>query len=268
MDLRAKAERLRALHRGPAILRLPNVWDAAGARIVEKAGFPAAATTSAGIAFALGYPDGERIPRDEMLGQVRRIARVLSIPLTADLEAGYEDIEETAAGLVAAGAVGLNLEDAKDGALVDIPVAVEKIRAVRSAGGRLGVPIVINAHCDIYLLQAGDPSTRFSRTVERLEAYKAAGADCLFVPLVEDEETIARLVQTLRFPVNILATAGAPPAGRLQELGVARVSLGSGPMRAALGLMRRIAEELRDQGTYAAMLDGAIPYREVNELLG
>ena len=256
MNQTEKAALLRQLHQGPSILRLANVWDAASARIVEQAGFPAVATGSAGVAFSLGYPDGEAIPLDEMLGQVRRIVRVVSVPVTADLEAGYDDIEKTAAGLVDAGAVGLNLEDSKGGALVDLPIQIAKIQTLRRTG------VVINARTDIYVI--GDPATRFERTVERLLAYRDAGADCLFAPGVRDEETIARLVAALQFPLNILAGPGTPPVTRLQELGVRRVSLGSGPMRATLGLMRRIAEEFRDSGTYTQMLDGTIPYAEVN----
>ncbi|HUI56349.1 MAG TPA: isocitrate lyase/phosphoenolpyruvate mutase family protein [Bryobacteraceae bacterium] len=261
-----KAEFFRHLHRNPPILRLANVWDAASARIVEEAGLPAVATGSAGVAFSLGYPDGERIPLEEMLGQVRRIARVVSVPVTADLEAGYDDIEKTAAGLVDAGAVGLNLEDSKAGALVDLPLQMGKIQAVRRAGERLNVPIVINARTDIFLHQIGDPDTRFDRAVERLLAYRDAGADCLFAPGVRDEETIGHLVGALQFPTNILATAGSPSVGRLQDLGVARVSLGSGPMRATMGLMRRIVTEFRDSGTYTRMLDGTIPSADANRL--
>jgi 2-methylisocitrate lyase-like PEP mutase family enzyme len=262
-----KAALLRQLHYGPPILRLCNVWDAASARIVEQAGFPAVATSSAGVAFSLGYPDLEAIPPAEMLAQVRRVTRAVAVPVTADLEAGYEDIERTAAGLVEAGAVGLNLEDFQNGKLVDLAAQIEKIRAVRRVGERLGVPIAINARTDIYLAELGDAGTRFERTVERLLAFQGAGADCVFVPGVRDEETIARLVNALRVPLNILAGAGSPTAERLQELGVARVSLGSGPMRATLGLTRRIAEELRDSGAYNRMLDSPVSYPEANELM-
>ena len=266
MTLPEKAARLRQLHHGPPILRLANVWDAAGARLVERAGFPVVATSSAGVAFALGYPDGEGVPLEEMLAVVRRIARVVPLPITADLMAGYDSIEKTIEGLVAAGGVGLNVEDFQNGALVELRAQESKIRTIRRTGERLGVPVVINARCDVFLEQIGDAATRFDRTVERLAAYKDAGADCLFVPGVRDEPTIARLVQALRFPLNVLAGPGTPPIARLQKLGVARVSLGSGPMRATLGLMRAIAEELRDAGTYARMLDGAIPYRDANDL--
>jgi 2-methylisocitrate lyase-like PEP mutase family enzyme len=261
-----KAELFRRLHQGPPILRICNVWDAASARIVEQAGFPAIATGSAGVAFALGYPDGEAIPPEEMLGQVRRIARVVSVPVSADLEAGYQNVERTAEGLVEAGAVGLNLEDFQDGELLDIPAQAAKIRAVRKVGERVGVPIVINARTEIYLAEIGEEGTRLERSVERLRVYRDEGADCLFVPGVRDEETIARLVDAVKFPLNILASAGSPDVGRLEALGVARVSVGSGPMRATLGLMRRIAEEFRDPGSYAAMLEGAVPYSEANEL--
>lgn len=262
-----KAVLLRQLHRGPSILRIANVWDGASARIVERAGFPVVATGSAGVAFSLGYPDNEQLPLNEMLGHVRRIARVVSVPVTADLMAGYDDIEKTAAGLVQAGGVGMNLEDFQNGGLLEVPVQLDKIRSVRRIGERLGVPIVINARCDIYLEQIGDEATRFERTVERALAYKEGGADCLFVPGVRDEGTIRRLVDALRFPLNVLAGPGTPPVARLEQLGVARVSLGSGPMRATLGLMRSIAEEFRNSGTYARMLENPISYRDANDLL-
>jgi 2-methylisocitrate lyase-like PEP mutase family enzyme len=268
MNPREKALELHRLHQGPPILCLANVWDAASARIVESAGFPAIGTSSAGIAFSLGYADGERIPRAEMLAAVRRIAGAVAAPVTADLEAGYEDVEVTAAGLMEAGAVGLNLEDIQGGGLVDLPAQLEKIRTVRRAGERAGVPIVINARTDIYLEQIGEEATCFSRAVERLAAYRDVGADCLFIPGVRDEPTISRLVEALHFPLNILAGAGTPSARRLQDLGVARVSLGSGPMRATMALTRRIAEELRDHGAWSEMLERTIPYAEANQLMG
>ncbi len=267
MNQREKAALLRRLHYGPSILRLCNVWDAASARIVEQAGFPAAATSSAGVAYALGYPDGEAIPLGEMLAQVQRIARAVSIPVTADLEAGYEDIERTAAGLVQAGAAGLNLEDFHHGKLVDLAAQIDKIRAVRRFGEREGVPIVINARTDVYARRIADAKTLWEGCMDRLLAFKDAGADCVFVPGVTDEQTIGRMVSALQFPLNILPSAGSPTVGRLQELGVARVSLGSGPMRAAMGLMRRIAEQFRDSGTYSLMLESPFSYADANQLM-
>lgn len=268
----AKATLLRHLHQGPPILVLPNAWDAASARVFELAGFPAVATTSAGIAASLGYPDGQRISRDEMLQMVRRIVEAVSVPVTADLEAGYgetaADMAATVRALLATGAVGLNLEDARaDGTLYEIPAQVAKIRAVCEAGQAAGVPLVTNARTDVYLAGIGEPSTRFEHAVRRLSAYREAGADCLFVPGVRDAETIGRLVQALGGPVNILATAGAPAVPELATLGVARVSVGSGPMRACLGLVQRIARELRQTGTYGSFTEGALPYAEVNRML-
>jgi len=277
MDIRAqfqKAEQLRKLHGGPRILVLPNAWDVASACIIEELGFPAVATTSAGIAAALGYPDGQHISRDEMLDMVRRIANAVRIPVTADVEAGYgatlEEMAETAKAVVATGAVGMNLEDVTGGeqrSHVDLALQVKKIETTREVAASLGVPLVLNARTDIYLLPIGPSETRFERTVERLRAYRQAGADCLFAPGLRDAETIAKLVKALEAPANILITAGAPSVPELEKMGVARVSTGSGVMRASLGLVRRVGKELLEAGTYSALLEGAVPLAEVNQML-
>jgi 2-methylisocitrate lyase-like PEP mutase family enzyme len=270
---KAKAHAFRAMHRGPKVLLLPNVWDVASARIVEDAGFGALATTSAGIAFSLGYPDGEKIPREEMLARIGRIARAVRVPVTADVEAGYggrpEDAAQTARGVIEAGAVGMNLEDGTDDParpLIDLSLAVEKIQAVREAALRTGVLLVLNARTDVYLLQVGPPEKRYDETVKRLATFRDAGADCVFVPGLKDAETIRRLVSDLRCPVNILAGPGSPSVPDLEKLGVARVSLGSAPMRATLGLVRRMAEELKTSGTYKS-LEGAPAHAEMNRML-
>ncbi len=269
----ANANAFRAMHRGPKILVLPNAWDVASSRIFEEAGMAAIATSSAGIAFSLGYPDGQKISRDEMLAAVARITAKVKIPVTADVEAGYgdrpEDAALTASRVIEAGAVGLNLEDAtgdREHPLCALSLQLEKIVAVREAAQRAGVPLVLNARTDVYLLEVGKPITRFGETIRRLAAFRDAGVDCLFTPGLRDPETIGQLVQELRFPVNILAGPGSPSIPDLQKLGVARVSLGSSPMRAALGLARRIAEELQTSGTYR-MLDGAPSHAEVNRML-
>jgi 2-methylisocitrate lyase-like PEP mutase family enzyme len=265
----AKAEKLRRLHHGPKILVLPNAWDAASARIFEDAGFPAIATTSAGVAFSLGYPDGQFIPHDEMLAAVKKIASSVRVPLTADLEAGYDDIAKTAMSAIEGGAVGLNIEDmdyAGDGRLISTAQQVEKIRTVRRVGDSLGVRLVINARTDQYLAEIGEPSTRFERACERLHAYIEAGADCVFAPGVTDDATIARLVAELKFPLNVLAQPPSPSVPRLQDLGVARVSIGAGIMRATMGLTQRAAKELRESGTYGAMFEGAISWDAANRL--
>ncbi len=278
MDARVQAERaeqFRKLHRGPRILVLPNAWDVASARILEELGYPAIATTSAGIAFSLGYPDGQRVSREQMLEVVARIARAVRVPVTADMEAGYgitaKDMSETAKALIAAGAIGLNLEDVTgedESSQVEVALQVEKIRAIRETALSAGVPLVLNTRTDIYLMPIGPAETSFDRTVERLRAYRQAGADCLFAPGVQDRETIAKLVRALEAPLNILVSPGCPSLRELEKLGVARASTGSSAMRATLGLLRRIGKELMEAGTYSSLQDGAIPFSEVNQIMG
>ncbi|MGA9042554.1 MAG: isocitrate lyase/phosphoenolpyruvate mutase family protein [Terriglobales bacterium] len=271
---KTKAATFRSIHAGPRILLLPNAWDVISARLFEEAGFGAIATTSAGIAFTLGYPDGQRISRTEMLLVIARIAAAVKVPVTADVEAGYgerpEDAAQTAREVIEAGAVGMNLEDAtnnREHPLVDLSLQLEKIRAVQEATKQAGVPIVLNARTDAYLLQVGAPEARYDLALQRLSAFRDAGADCLFLPGVSDAETIGRMVADLKFPINILAGPGSPPVPALEKLGVARVSLGSSLIRATLGLVRRMAEELRTTGTYRTLEDAA-PHANVNRMLG
>ena len=266
-----KAQRLRALHQPPPILVLPNVWDAASARLVEAAGFPALATTSAGVAAARGYPDGG-IPPAEMLAAVRSITACVRVPVTADLEDAYagseKDLGRFVDDIVASGAVGLNIEDIRRGAaeLTPIDAQAARIRALRSAATRAGVGLVINARTDIFLLGIGEPSTRESATIERLNAYRDAGADCLFVPGVTDAAVIGRLVSGVRGPLNVLAGPTSPSIKELEALGVARVSLGSGPSRVALGALRDLLGDLERTGRFDR-LASAISYDAVNKLM-
>ncbi len=269
-----KAHKLLALHHGPRILVLPNVWDVASARIVEDTGFPAIATSSAGVANSLGYPDGQQISRDEMLEVVARIARAVSVPVTADMEAGYgltpEDLAQTAVALIEAGGVGCNIEDCPkegSGELFPIELQQKKLRAMLAAGEKLGVHLVINARTDIYLEGIGNPATRLERTAERLNAYREAGAESFFAPGLKDAETIGKLVLAVKGPLNILASVGSLSVAELEKLGVARISCGSGPMRASMGLTARIAKHIREKGTFEIMTDGAMPYPDANRLL-
>ena len=272
MSLSEKAVRLRTLHHGPPILVLPNAWDAASARVIERAGFSAVATTSAGVAFSLGYPDGQRIGRDEMLAAIRRIAAAVRVPVTADIEAGYgeapESVAEAIRGVLDAGAVGVNLEDSweRDGGrvLADLALQEERIRAAREAAQAAGVSLVINARTDVFLYGLGDEA----EAIRRLNAYLRAGADCAFPILVSDPPLIARLVEAIQGPVNIFAGPGAPSIPDLERLGVARVSFGSALSRAALGLTRRIADELKSTGTYASFPEDTIPFPEANRMFG
>jgi 2-methylisocitrate lyase-like PEP mutase family enzyme len=270
---KSNALAFRAMHQGPKILVLPNAWDVASARIFEDAGFGAIATTSAGIAFSLGYPDGQKIARDEMLARVTRIARAVNVPVTADVESGYgsrpEDAARTAREVIEAGGVGMNLEDSTGdpvNPLVDLSLQVEKIHAVREAALKTGVLLVLNARTDVFLLKVGAEEKRYDEVVRRLVAFRDAGAECVFAPGLSDAKIIERLAKDVKCPLNILAGPGFPSVPELEKLGVARVSLGSGPMRATLGLVRRIAEELKSAGNYE-MLEGAVPYANMNELM-
>jgi 2-methylisocitrate lyase-like PEP mutase family enzyme len=269
-----KAEEFRRMHAGPKILVLPNVWDVASARIVQEMKYPAIATTSAGVAFALGYPDGQRISRDEMLEAVARIARAVDVPVTADMESGYgttpKELAEMARAVIEAGAVGLNFEDVTgddESSHVEISLQVEKIKAIREAAAAKCVPVVINARTDIYLMPIGDENTRYERTVERLRAYRKAGADCLFAPGLCDKGTIGKLVRDLEAPVNILLSTGCPSLRELEKMGVARVSTGSAAMRVALGALRSFGRELAEAGTFAKSLEDAVPFAELNALM-
>jgi len=269
-----KAERLRSLHQGPKILVLPNAWDVASARIIEDLGYPAIATSSAAIAATLGYPDGQRISQQEMLEVVARIARAVRVPVTADAEAGYgtttADIAQFAKDLVAAGAVGLNFEDitgSDESSHVALDLQLANIQALRDTSKSLGVPLVINARTDIFLMPIGPAETRLARTIERLRAYRQAGADCVFAPGVADSDTIAKLVQSVNAPLNILASQSCPAIPELERLGVRRVSLGSSLMRATLGTIRRVDKELRTSGAYTMLNEGAISFPELQQLL-
>ncbi len=269
-----RAEDFRRLHDRSRLLVLPNAWDVGSACVFAAAGFPAVATSSAGVAWAMGYADGQHISRAEMVEVVRRIARRVAVPVTADMEGGYgEDAvsaAETVRAVIAAGAVGLNLEDGThrpDRPLLDLAAQVERVRAARQAADAEGVPVVLNARTDVYLAAVGPEAGRFDEAVRRANAYREAGADCLFVPGVRDPNTIGALVRAIHGPINILAGPGTPPLAELGRLGVARVSVGGGPARAALTVARRIAEELRGPGTYTLFTQDTLTYAEVNALL-
>jgi 2-methylisocitrate lyase-like PEP mutase family enzyme len=253
-DLAARARELRRLHTDPAILVLVNVWDAASARTVAAVpGCRAIATASWAIAAARGVADGEAIGRDGMLEAVRCVAGAVGLPVTADLEGGYgetpDEVGETVARAIAAGAVGCNLEDGMfDGTqLRDAEEAAARVAGARARADAEGVPIVINARTDVYLRGADDPEA----AILRGQAYARAGADCVFVPGVTDRDTIRALVEGIDAPVSVLARPGAPSVSELQELGVARVSFGPGPMGAALAALARTASDLLAGGVPA-----------------
>lgn len=271
-QIRAKAIAFHNLHQGPKILVLSNAWDCVSARIFEQAGFSAIATTSGGIAAVLGYPDGQRISSSEMLAIIGRIAETVSLPVTADLEAGYgttvEEVVETMRQAIALGVAGANLEDGSgaDHRLADLAYQVEVIKAIRAMAESSEVPFVLNARTDVYLHGTGDDASRFKETVRRAEAYHDAGADCVFPIGLKDRETIARLVPEIGCPANIMAGPGAPTIAELEQLGVRRVTFGTGLMRATLPLIRQIAQELRTSGICDSLAQTEFTHVTVNQL--
>jgi 2-methylisocitrate lyase-like PEP mutase family enzyme len=268
-----KAELFRAMHGGPGLLLLPNAWDAISARIIVEAGFPAIATTSGGIAWALGYPDGEAAPWDEVVAATARIARAVATPVTADIESGYgatpAAVGRSIGQIIEAGAVGVNLEDGlRDAATPIRPLgdAVDRIRAAREAADAAGVPIVINARTDLYLKNIGNEATRFDEAVARGRAYLAAGADCFYPISLRDADTMGRLVKALEAPININVRAGLPSVAELERLGVARASTATALPLMAMGLVRQAAERLHATRRFDA-INPAMTHAEAQQLL-
>jgi 2-methylisocitrate lyase-like PEP mutase family enzyme len=269
-----KATLLHSLHTDDAVLVLANAWDAASARIAETAGAPAVATTSAGVAWSLGVPDGDRLSRDHALAATARVAAVVGVPVTADIEGGYasdpQGVAETIRGVLAAGAVGVNLEDASYAGPQPLRTTAEqaaRITAAREAADAEGIPLYLNARTDTYLRSVGEPDGRLQDTLDRAAAYLDAGASGIFVPGVADPATVAELAKGIAAPLNILVGPGSPTVPELAALGVARVSAGSSIAAAAYAVARRSTRELLGPGTYTE-LAGGLGYGELNALFG
>lgn len=330
-----KAERLLDLHHASQPLVLINAWDAASAAMIEHCGLPAIATSSAAMANALGFPDGQYLPWAQMLEAVARVCRAVKVPVTADIESGFAAnvtaLETSITQIIQAGAVGVNLEDVMSAnpahqnaghqstnpenadpknsgpenatsknagsknadaenrdpqnadpkntvpvrhgsPLFPLSVQIARIQAARRAAQAAGIHLVINARTDAYWQAGADPAEAMRNTLERGKAYLQAGADCIFIPGLRNPDHIKTVIDHLRTvhrvsPVNILAGPGVPSIPELAKLGVKRVSYGSGPHRAAMGLLRRIADEAKTSGTFQTLTEGAIPYEEMNALM-
>jgi 2-methylisocitrate lyase-like PEP mutase family enzyme len=251
---RRKAEQLLALHRGPLLL-LPNAWDALSAKVFEEVGFKAIATTSAGVAWSLGYADGENVPWHEMLSLVEHISDVVQVPVTADIEGGFSsttpDLIHRIDELIEAGACGVNLEDGLDhgNSLRSVDNACERIDAVRRAATRVDLPLLINARTDIFLHGAKDPAA-FDEALARCRAYLAAGADCVYPIGLIDLAQISKLVAALKAPVNIIGRRGAPGIPDLQAAGVARVSTAVTPAVFMAGALEDAMKKLIQSGSF------------------
>lgn len=266
---KVKAELFRAMH-GSGVLVLPNAWDAGSAVLIAQAGANAIATTSGGVAWSLGWPDGQQLTRANMIEQVRRIVAAVDIPVTADIEAGYgpapKDVTATIEAVVTAGAIGVNIEDSKavGGPLFDATEQAERLRAGRAAAERVGLPgLVINVRTDVYLFEVGAPEERLDDVLVRASAYAEAGADCLFVPGLVHLDTVAALVKASPLPVNVMAGPGAPTVAAFESVGVRRVSVGTSIPQAAYSLAQRASTELLTKGTYTK-LEGALDFGSIN----
>lgn len=275
----ARARALREMHHGPGLLLLPNAWDVVSAKLYEVEGFRAVGTTSAGISSVLGHADGEQMTLDDNLGVCRRMAEQLAIPVSVDIEAGYSGslagVSETIAKVIESGAAGVNIEDSAkagcggpgSGRLLETAAQARRIAAARQAAERAGVPLVINARTDVFLEPGAPTRERLDEAIARGNAYRQAGADCIFVPDMGDlrELEIALLVEGIDAPLNLIAGEKTPGVQRLHDLGVARLSFGPRPMRAALQFVREMAREWLATGTYARMAaSSSLSYDEIN----
>lgn len=261
----AKAAALIDLHAAP-ILVLPNAWDAATARIAQAAGASAVATSSAAVAWSLGYQDGNQLPRELMLSHLARITRAVDVPVSADIESGFgsteDEVAETVVAVLAAGAVGINIEDYDADGFRDVDAQARRLTAIRQVAEEAGVPLYINARTDTYLAGNGD----LGETVDRAQAYLAAGASGIFVPGVGDLDLIGKLVAAIDAPLNILVGVGSPTIGALADVGVRRASAGSSVAQAVYSHTMRAAVELLGAGTYTELAD-PITHQAMNKLM-
>jgi 2-methylisocitrate lyase-like PEP mutase family enzyme len=265
-----KAELFLKYHHDKEILVLLNSWDIGSSKLIEACGYKAVATTSMGIAASLGYPDCEVIQLPEMIEVITGIINAVEVPVTVDIEAGYgnnlNEIIDSAKKIIATGIVGINIEDSLNlnPVLIDEMEFCERISAIRALSDSMDFHLVINARTDSFYTSTDSTQEKLSESIRRGNKYREAGADCIFVQPVWEKETIATLVKEINAPINILAnpTIGAgvtPSISELQDLGVARVSLGSGLMKATLALIKKVANELSEQGTYNILLDTLTP---------
>ena len=272
-----KAELFLKFHQDKEILVLLNSWDIASSKIIEASGYKAIATTSMGIAASLGYPDCEVIQLAEMIEAITGIINNVQVPVTVDIEAGYGNnlnkIIDSVKKFIATGIVGINIEDSigLNPKLIDALEFCERISAIRALADSLGFHLVINARTDSFYTSTGSPREKLSESVKRGNKYREAGADCIFVQPVWEKETIATLVKEINAPINILSNPGIgagllpPSVSELQDLGVARLSMGSGLMKATLALIKKVADELSEKGTYSILLDSLTPLPETAE---
>ena len=269
---RDKAESFQELHHVKRLFVLPNAWDVPSARLFEDAGFTAVATSSAGMMVSLGYPDGQEIPKKELISTVKRIARVLSVPLSADIVAGFgstpKQVETTVKSVIRAGAIGVNIEDFEHSTkkLFNVSSQVKKLRAVKNLAKSLRVPFILNARTDAYRFAEGDDEARLKEAILRATDYRDVGADCVYPMGLVDAGMIRKFVQALDCPVNVMVRKGVPTVQELDGLGVRRLSFGPSASYAIFGFLKRACQEIRENGTFTGLTEGAISFDELNSL--
>jgi 2-methylisocitrate lyase-like PEP mutase family enzyme len=265
-DLAGAAKAFRDLHRPGDPVLLANCWDAGSARLIEATGARALATTSAGLAWSHGYPDGDAIPLPVLTAAVSQIARVISVPLTVDIEGGFSSdparVGAVVEAVIGAGGIGINVEDGRGAP----ELLAAKIGAARAAGARLGVPLFINARIDVYLRSLVPPDQAVEEVIRRARMYREAGADGAFPAGIVEPDAIRAVTTTTGMPVNVLVESGLPPVDELRDLGVARVSAGSGVAQMLFGAARDAVSEFLGQGRYDTMLGGSMDYGEIQAL--
>ena len=257
----------RQLHDNSVPLRLPNAWDAGSARLIESLGAPAIATTSAGFAWALGYADGRVLPFDEVIASVRRIVRVLNVPLSVDIENGYSGDPKTVADhvmqLVDLGIAGINIEDGSDPA----SLLALKIEAIKNALVRSGSDLFVNARSDVFLAGLAEKSKQAEESIARGNLYASAGADGLFLPALVQSSDIETIAGATRLPLNVMAVPGLADAAALGKLGVRRLSAGSGISQVVLGKAKALAQDFLNDGRSETLASNPLPYSEIQNLL-
>lgn len=257
----------RALHSGPDLLILPNAWDAGSARVIESAGAKAIATSSAAVAWAHGYPDGQFLPLQRLIETVEEIARVVRVPVSADIESGFADtaeqVGEVVARILGAGAVGINIEDG-----VGPPeLLCAKIERAKAAAAKAGIDLWINARIDVYIRRLATGEAAFNQTLSRAALYRSVGADSIFVPALVDGEIIGRMVPRVGLPFNALAWAGLPDAAQLIRLGVRRLSAGGHLARAVLDRTYVLARAFLAAGRAEDLMTPPVTVPSLNELM-
>jgi 2-methylisocitrate lyase-like PEP mutase family enzyme len=265
-DMSHAATAFRQLHQGPQLLRLANAWDAGSARLIESLGASAVATTSAGLAWSLGYADGHNMPASAAIAATQNIVRGLRVPLTVDMENGYSDNPAAVAAYIMllsdSGVAGINIEDGGDAP----ELLTRKVEAIKNAAVKDGVDIFVNVRTDVYLRGLAPEGKRVQEVLARAQSYRSAGADGLFVPGICLPEEIRQVAAGAGLPLNVMDWPGVPPAAELAALGVRRFSAGSGIAQALWGAAREMAQGFLDSGNTGPLAQKAMSYADIQNL--